>query len=694
MSSSNTRGHERRNDERTPLLGRSPSKATLSSSSDTNPARASPDATNPSAIYAKVLESALPWYRRPSPIWLLPVYVAVATTAGMLLSSLVTFQVSMLCREFYNRNPPTTNFYADYTSYTAFDKDPRCKLPDVQAYAAKILGLIEVLAAVASTLTVGYYTSMSDRHGRVKFIGFAFFNTVLMLLAIVTMNAYWDQIGLPLLFASGILNGALGGVGLGLTLFLAYSADCTDPSKRSLMYSWVHAALFLGLTVGPSVGGIITNATNTVLTIVYIDLGVNVVALIFLFLVVPESLPHLQSPTVRKLFREAKRKARLEAGLEAEDDNDNEQMAEDEKHERAAWHTHAVRSLRFFKPNGRNTNIILLAAISCLQTLIVKGTLSVIVLYTQRMFNWDSLEVGFLFSLGNGGRLLSLIVVLPVLVYLFQKQNKWKLARQERQKQNKQKPARHDHQEQSRANKPMPTTSDTLSSLNQIENDIMAASSVEQLGEAILEHHTDAHDRTPATYTQPSDTSRAHDRPPLTAADSTASWSSSKTKTPASDDVANATGSSSPTAANGNGGAGADRAKQSDFSGIKFDTWMIRLGFAINSLTYFQLGLAQTGWQFYVGAGLHSFAILSTPPLKSLLTMMVEPSQYGAILGALQVVDALASIFSPVVISWVYALTVYSFPQFIWYICGVVTGICFILSFFIRQKEFRERTAA
>ncbi|KAF9168379.1 hypothetical protein DFQ26_009002 [Actinomortierella ambigua] len=655
MSSSNNRGHEPLADERAPLLGHGPSKATLSSANDPKPAPVSPDATNPSAIYAKVLETALPWYRRPSPFWLLPVYVAVATTSGMLLSSLVTFQVSMLCREFYNHNPPSTNFYSDYTSYTAFDKDPRCKLPDVQAYAAKVLGLIEVLSAIASTLTVGYYTSMSDRHGRVKFVAFAFLNTTLMLLSIVAMNAYWDQIGLPLLFAQGILNGAMGGIGLGMTIFLAYSADCTDPAKRSLIYSWVHAALFLGLAVGPSVGGIITNATHTVLTIVYIDLGVNAVALIFLLFCVPESLPHLQSPKVKQLFREAKRKARQAAGLEEleeddEDDNGQGPNGKKEKREHMAWHTHAVRSLQFFRPNGHNTNVILLAAISFLQTLIVKGTLSVIVLYTQRRFGWDSLEVGFLFSLGNAGRLLTLIVVLPVLVFLFQKQNNKKYARQERQR-----------QADSASATAMPP-SDALPSLHQAESDIMAASSVEQLGEAILEHHqhqnsNDDHNdssTTTTTYTQPSKTSP----------------SSSK------------------------GGDEVDRAQQDAFSGIKFDTWMIRLGFAINSITYFQLGLASTGWMFYLGAGLHSFAIISTPPTKSLLTMMVEPSQYGAILGALQVVDAIASIFSPIVISWVYAITVFTIPEFIWYICGVVTAICFVLSFMIRQKEFRQRSTA
>ncbi|KAG0235463.1 hypothetical protein BGW42_005249 [Actinomortierella wolfii] len=694
MSSSSSHGHKPLVDERAPLLDRR-NNATPSSSSSPptdgqKPSPAPSEATNDSAIYVKVLESSLPWYRRPSPLWLLPIYVIVATTAGMLLSSLVPFQSAMLCREYLNHHTTNTTLLGDY-AFTTFAKDPRCLTPDIQSYTAKTLGSIEVLSGIASTLSVGYYTSLSDRHGRVKMIAFAFCSTIVMLCSIVLMDSYWDQIGLPLMFASGILNGAMGGIGLGLTIFLAYSADCTDPSKRSLIYSWVHAALFLGLTLGPAIGGMITTATGTVLTIVYIDLGVNVVSLILVLLAMPESLPHLQSPRVQQLFREAKRKARREAGLvDLDDDDDSEHESGNgdregssnsrpDKKEYTAWHTHAVRSLMFFKPNGRNTNLILLAAISFLQTLTVKGTMSVIVLYTQRVFNWDSLEVGLLFSIGNFGRLLSLIVVLPLLVLAYERYTKKRQARQEKQNQ-----SQTDQDAASSRHQSTVPASDTFTTLYHDENDIMAAASVEELGESILERQRNksAHGSPSTSYTQPAD---KPDHSRLATNDSASSWSSNKTKAPATN---NTTQPSSPK------GGEADRAQKDAFSGLKFDTWMIRLGFAINSITYFQLGLAASSAQFYFAAALHAFAIISTPSLKSLLTMMVEPSQFGAVLGALQVVDAIASIFSPIVINWVYAITVYKVPEFIWYVCGVWMGICVVLSFMIRQKEFRRRSAA
>lgn len=67
---------------------------------------------------------------------------------------------------------------------------------------------------------------------------------------LIIMGTYWDQVGLYLMFTGMVVSGLLGGFGVGATMSLAYAADCTVPSKRSTMFSWLHAVLFFGLTVG------------------------------------------------------------------------------------------------------------------------------------------------------------------------------------------------------------------------------------------------------------------------------------------------------------------------------------------------------------------------------------------------------------------------------------------------------------
>lgn len=77
-----------------------------------------------------------------------------------------------------------------------------------------------------------------------------FVASLTMLLSIVAMSMWWDQFGLPLMILSSLVVGLLGGIGTGTTMSLAYAADCTDPAKRSLVYSYLHAGLFLGLAIG------------------------------------------------------------------------------------------------------------------------------------------------------------------------------------------------------------------------------------------------------------------------------------------------------------------------------------------------------------------------------------------------------------------------------------------------------------
>lgn len=97
---------------------------------------------------------------------------------------------------------------------------------------------------------IGYYASLSDKHGRLKIMILGFVATLTMLLSIIAMGIWWDEFGLPLMILSSLVVGLMGGIGTGSTMCLAYAADCTDPAKRSLVYSYLHAGLYLGLGIG------------------------------------------------------------------------------------------------------------------------------------------------------------------------------------------------------------------------------------------------------------------------------------------------------------------------------------------------------------------------------------------------------------------------------------------------------------
>ncbi len=104
--------------------------------------------------------------------------------------------------------------------------------------------------SLLGTASVGYWASLSDKYGRTKLMLLGPIGSLFSLCALVAEGLWWDQIGLPLMVLASLVNGVMGGIGLGGALGMAYAADCTDPSRRSLVYSWLHAGLFLFLGIG------------------------------------------------------------------------------------------------------------------------------------------------------------------------------------------------------------------------------------------------------------------------------------------------------------------------------------------------------------------------------------------------------------------------------------------------------------
>lgn len=130
-------------------------------------------------IYAQILKEHLPWHKRPSAVWLYFLYGIVSITMGMMSGTLAQFEISLLCREYMNRYPPSneTVMTAAGTAATqlaagllntvmmaqsaslspvtmlmgevnAFSPSDECKAPEIQAFMAKALAVMQVLGAI------------------------------------------------------------------------------------------------------------------------------------------------------------------------------------------------------------------------------------------------------------------------------------------------------------------------------------------------------------------------------------------------------------------------------------------------------------------------------------------------------------------------------------------------------------------
>ncbi|KAF9916210.1 hypothetical protein BX616_004346 [Lobosporangium transversale] len=662
------------------------------------------DASDPISLYVKILAENLPWYKRPSVLWLIPIYGLTSMSGGMLFSSLGQFQAELLCREYMNRHEPanatatlitnTASFLLNAAVDISLRPAPGCNAPEIQAYTAKIVALMEVLGGIAATLSIGYYASLSDKYGRIKIMCVGILNSLSMLISIIIMRKWWDQVGLPFMAFATLVHGLLGGIGIGGTMSLAYAADCTEPSRRSLVFSWLHAALFMGLSIGPFLGGLIVKLTGSILLVVYTDIGVTILALLGLF-ITPESLPGKQSAHIQELYEQA---------LKSNNQESPTKKSSLSSAAATAWHYHMIRSLQFFKPNGQNTNMILVGAISFLQMLALKGTFSILILYTNRAFNWTEYEDGILLSLSSSVRFFSLLVLLPILVHTYHKRTSKREAKTSKSatttntakgknNSNSNNNNINDNSDRIIANHPEQILGGGL-------DDPVVASRVEHLGEAALNLSDDEESFQERRRRQSTADSAITLTPNRMRRPSSSYSSPSSPSTLRKASLSSSTRPSSGITINNN--SKANKANSSEEQGqqqsrkgdIKLDTWIVRLGFVINSTTYAGYGLATKGWHFYLWASLHAISIIASPSLKTILTNLVEPSQFGAALGAIQVVDSIAGIASPVVISGVYALTVGTWPEFVWYCCALLTGLCVILAFMIRPRQSNRTSQA
>ncbi|KAI8358763.1 major facilitator superfamily domain-containing protein [Mortierella sp. GBAus27b] len=683
--------------ETTPLISPPPPP-----SYDTPPSPTPAEKVDPTAIYVQILKEHLPWYKRPSAFWLFPIYCMAAISGGMLMSTTGQFRAALLCQEYLSRHAPSdsTNFATDMgtnmssqvtnfifqavsnsatTMFSGGSEDvfglgivrpgPECKTPEIQAYTAKMMALIDVLMNVAAVLSIGYYASFSDKHGRVKIMSLGFINTTTMLIGLYIMGTWWDIVGFPFMALVSLVHGLLGGPFMGSMMCLVYAADCTDPKRRSLVYSWLHAGLFFGLALGPYLGGAIAKATDNFLTVVYIDLAASVFSLLLLLFTLPESLPAKQSAHIRKLYEEA---------LESKRQHNQEEVVHKKStQETTSLFGHISRSLQFFKPGGQNTNLILLAAITFLQMLGLKGSISVIILYTNRVFNWTEYEDGILFSLSSSIRLLALMGGLPILVHVYHKLTK----KQEGPKGNG-KNVDHGNNGRDTANAADRTDNDALVEgagnglLVGIE-DPYVASSVEHLGKEALNLSGD-------------EGSSKERRRRRSTAGTSKTWDSQQTMLPSPSSShppgsfsKNPSSSSPPTGTT----SGASQTEAKPTGDMEFDIWMIRLGYTLTSIGYIGYGVSTQGWGFFLSGSFQAMGIVSSPSAKSLLTHLVDSSQFGAVLGAIQMVDSIAGILSPILISGVYALTVKTRPEFVWYCCAALNCACVVLGFMIRPKR-------
>ncbi|CAG8656224.1 14240_t:CDS:2 [Ambispora leptoticha] len=376
-----------------------------------------------------------PWYRRPSSYWLLVAFFVIALTYGFGLVIRVQLYIKIVCKLYYE-SENKSDLKADYSYLSSFTSllsssstnniifnggespNLNCNIPQSEIRLNIVSSRLNyILHLNIAIFVLGALGSLSDRKGRrisllLATTGICFNVTVLIVIA-----EYVEYINPIFLAVGSLVEGLTGGLLSFFAISQAYITDCTIPSRRSVMFGWLHGATLLGVSVGPLMGGWIVSVTNNLLSVFYVSVIIFMAIFLFILLILPESLSSekLESNAQLRLSKNEQRQSSLSLKRLREQVyiifeplsiilpksfNSTENKEDGEKNKKMTFLL---------------ANIIAMIAASNF------GIQAIFVLYTNYKFDWSALDQGYFIFWSCASRALILFFGLPLLVKCFRK---------------------------------------------------------------------------------------------------------------------------------------------------------------------------------------------------------------------------------------------------------------------------------
>lgn len=316
--------------------------------------------------------------------------------------------LDLICRDYLSdqaRKDPTFKFMPVLLGAD----NPQCRDPDVQSLVAKFNLYSNLLSGLFAAIVAPHLGALSDRHGRKKVMLFGSLGGFAMEVVTIVVGTYPETVSVYWILLGAFLDGLCGSFTTGMALSFAYASDCTSPETRNKAFGYFHGTLFIGVACGPLLSGFLMKAAGTVMIAFWLALGCHVYFMVFLMLLVPESLSKERQMLAREKHAAARSKS-PKKGL---------------------WQTlrawNMFEPLWVLRPKGPGSsaalrrNLFLIAGIDTLMFGVAMGTINIILIYAQYRFGWNEVAASLYVSAVNVCRVLSLIVLLPLLIRVFRK---------------------------------------------------------------------------------------------------------------------------------------------------------------------------------------------------------------------------------------------------------------------------------
>jgi MFS family permease len=344
--------------------------------------------------------------------WLLPPFLLYTTAFGGIVVPKLNLIMDLICEDYYASRSPSNQdpISGPFDPGNKFD---RCRNSEISSRASVFLLYASLIAGILSAITSPKLGALSDRYGRKKLLVFTTCGALLGEVITILAAKYPDKVDVNWILLGYALDGLCGSFIVGMAIAHAYATDCTPPQKRNVAFGYFHACLFTGIALGPVLAGYlikrrepIVGKTEAVLLIFYIALACHTAFILFLVVLIPESLSKSRQEAARRKHQQEK-----------------ETLGPSD------WINYLRRinllsPLKILYPTGPGStpalrrNLLLLAATDTIMFGVAMGAMGVVTIYVRLQFGWQEWETSKYVSIVNTCRVIGLLVVLPIVTRL------------------------------------------------------------------------------------------------------------------------------------------------------------------------------------------------------------------------------------------------------------------------------------
>ncbi|KAK8042499.1 hypothetical protein PG994_012982 [Apiospora phragmitis] len=369
----------------------------------------------------------LPWYKRPSVYWLIGPYFLFYTclwrcpgpedqSVSLLRICTRPGIVDLVCRD-YMADKSLVDPTFIITPIVLGGDNPQCLIPPVQRSVATFTLMTQVLTGALSALTAPKLGSLSDRYGRTRLLCIASIGGILNEIVTILCAKYPESLDYHWMLVGAFLDGITGSFTAGGIIGTAYTSDCSSPSKRGVYIGYLQACLFAGVAIGPLIAGYMVKWTDTLLSIFYVALASHIVFMLFIWLVMPESLSKK-----RQMLARQKHQQEEDALAERLHSRVRSKLLLDWLP--AIFMANPLAPLKMLVPGGAGDgrlrrNMVILAFMDTIILSVAIGSGAVTILYVEYMFHWGTFDASRYVSLMSFVRVVALLGVFPLVNYIF-----------------------------------------------------------------------------------------------------------------------------------------------------------------------------------------------------------------------------------------------------------------------------------